>query len=222
MARTINLLHPRGEEHPRMPSFSFAHNRLRVSGRELGLGHRPVLVVTDALESVALHLHDVRIEEVLRLDHVTEEIPAAIHRAGTPMILQRAARRVEEAGHLPRPVKRFVTTALRAPTPFLRVNQVLRRIQVSSATLHRKWRRYVPTARPKELLDWILLLSAVRRKSFRATWGSVASELGVSRHTLRRAARRRTNLVLSDLDRASVEEPFDRFLRTALLTPRGA
>lgn len=183
---------------------------------------RPVILVTNALERVALYLHAVRIDQVVQVDRMETEIPAAIDKTRMPTILDQAARRVEQADHLPKPVSQFIIAALRSPKPLIQVNQVLRRVQVSSPTLHRHWRRCIPTAQPKEFLDWVLLMSAVHRKSYSDTWSKLALDLGVSRHTLRRAALRRTSLGLVDLNRTKVRRKFERFIRTTLFKGRDA
>ena len=68
---------------------------------------------------------------------------------------------------------------------------------VAPDALRRYWREQMPLrCRPKELLNWALLLWGIRRRSA-ASWAAIADAAGVRRRTLERAAMRLAGCTLA-------------------------
>lgn len=68
---------------------------------------------------------------------------------------------------------------------------------VAPYAFRRYWREQVPlNCRPKELLNWALLMWGIRRRSV-ASWAEIADSAGVRRRTLERAAMRLAGYTLA-------------------------
>lgn len=131
------------------------------------------------------------------------------------------------AGELTRQLEAALRYALRRRPPVSSVRRWSEEVDVSRTTIYRHWRQSfgpAPPLRPKEFLEWLVLLRGWRARQRGARWKTVARRVSVSLRTLSRVCRRRMDRSLTELSR--VEGPRDnspsgRFVEAVRLLIRG-
>lgn len=138
-------------------------------------------------------------------------LPRTVDRLSADGVLNRLASCAEYATHLPRTVRAAMACVCRNTGAVLTGSELAESLGVSRGRLSSYWRRAIPTGPTlKTCLDWLLLVRALSLHDRTKRWVAVAEKLGVHEHTIRRAARRRLNSRLMDIQRSSLEDRFQR------------
>lgn len=189
--------------------------------------HRPVVLVTHPDPDNTRHLKDVSVDEVVWCREAERDLAAAVLRAcgRTTGALPHLAAPLEAAAHLPAALRAALGHACRSELPVRSVNQLAAAVGSDRRTLWYHWTRTLGPdgeLRLQDFLHWVLLLRALARKTPDRTWASVAGEVGVHGHTLRRFARHLAGRTLPALEEEGGAEAAalfrDRVLRL-LLSP---
>ena len=172
--------------------------------------HRPVVLVTHPDPDNTRHLKDVSVDEVVWCREAERDLAAAVRRAcgRAPGALLHLAVPLEAAAHLPAALRAALGHACRSELPVRSVNQLAAAAGSDRRTLWYHWTRTVgPDAelRLQDFLHWVLLLRALARKTPDRTWASVADEVGVHGHTLRRVAQHLAGRTLPALEEGGAE-----------------
>jgi hypothetical protein len=187
--------------------------------------HRPVVLVTHPDPDNTRHLKDVSVDEVVWCREAERDLAAAVRRAcgRAPSALLHLAAPLEAAAHLPAALRTALGHACRSELPVRSVNQLAAAVGSDRRTLWYHWTRTLgPDAelRLQDFLHWVLLLRALARKTPDRTWASVADEVGVHGHTLRRFSQHLAGRTLPALEEGGAEAAAlfrERVLRLLLL-----
>ena len=112
-----------------------------------------------------------------------------------------------------------LSEGLESDPPKNSVSELAAYAGVAPDAFRRYWRNQVPLdCRPKELLNWALLIWGIRRRSV-ASWVEIADSAGVRRRTLERAAIRLAGSTLANAARhpRMVQRRFSEWVATVSL-----
>lgn len=157
---------------------------------------RPVVLVTSKDADNARALRSMAVDEVVWLSEIESGLWTAVRRARANVSRQRLAGAVDHALHLDRPLQRAIRYACNAERPVRSIGQLAAASGCDRRTLWRHWHDAVDarvSLRLEDVLDWLLLLHAVSRKTPVRSWSSVAAELQIHPHTLGRITARLTS-----------------------------
>jgi hypothetical protein len=155
----------------------------------------PMVLVTSKDADNARALRWTAVDEVVWLSEVDAGLWPAVRRARTNVSRQHLAGAVDRALLLDRPLHRAIRYACNAERPVRSIGQLAEACGCDRRTLWRHWRDVVAEGvalRLEDVLDWLLLLYAVGRKTPARSWSNIASELQIHPHTLGRIAARLT------------------------------
>lgn len=99
-------------------------------------------------------------------------------------------------------LRRALALAFESERPFTSVTALAARVNCHARTLWYHWRKLGPATsslRLQDLIDWLLLIDAVARKSPEDSWVSIATDLHVHEQTLAQIAVRLTGVTLRNL-----------------------
>lgn len=158
-------------------------------------------------------LRRVGLDEVVWLGEIELSLASAVTDALGYTVFARIAERLRGAPRLPPTLRGAITEALLAPMPITKIEDLAAAIGCDRRTLWRLWGQSLPQhpLRLQDVLDWILLLHAVRRRESETSWAVVATLLSVHQDTLSRAAKRLTGMSLRDLSHERQESLIQMF-----------
>lgn len=161
----------------------------------------------------------IRLTELVPIGQASSRLLPAVRRAKRQGLRHRLAQAAERDDNLPPAVQQAVSLALRVDEPIAQVRELANAVYLSPAGLRYQWRKLEPTCneplQPKEFLSWALLLHAIEKRPGRS-WTVTARELGISRMTLFRTAKRLTSKSLTKLEQANIYNLFKRRLARSL------
>jgi hypothetical protein len=155
----------------------------------------PMVLVTSKDADDARALRSMAIDEVVWLSEIDAGLWPAVRRARASVVRQHLTGVVDRALLLDRPLQRAIRYACNAERPVRSIGQLAVACGCDRRTLWRHWHRAVSarvTLRLEDVLDWLLLLYAIGRKTPAQSWSAVAAELQIHPHTLSRIAARLT------------------------------
>jgi hypothetical protein len=135
------------------------------------------------------------VDEVVWLSEIEGGLWPAVRQARANVSRQRLAGAVDCALLLDRPLQQAIRYACNAERPVRSIGQLAAASGCDRRTLWRHWHDAVGprgSLRLEDVLDWLLLLHAVGRKTPMRSWSSVAAELQIHPHTLGRITARLT------------------------------
>jgi hypothetical protein len=194
----------------------------RLGGLKERYPLHPIVLVTSKDADNARALRSAGVEEVVWLSEIEAGLWPAVRRARGSGFLQHLIRVVERALLLDPRLLRALRYACRAERPVRSIGQLAAASGCDRRTLWRHWHDAVAarvSLRLEDVLDWLLLLHAVGRKTPCRSWSSVASELQIHPHTLGRIAARLASRPLRSLaatDQLALTLQFDARLVEAL------
>jgi hypothetical protein len=153
----------------------------------------PIVLVTSKDADNARALRSAGVEEVVWLSEIETGLWPAVRRARGSGFLQHLIRVVDRALLLDPRLQRALRYACRAERPMRSIGHLAAASGCDRRTLWRHWHDAVAAhvgLRLEDVLDWLLLLHAVGRKTPARSWSSVAAELQIHPHTLGRIAAR--------------------------------
>jgi hypothetical protein len=156
---------------------------------------RPMVLVTSKDADNARALRSMAIDEVVWLSEIDAGLWPAVRRARASVVRQHLTGVVDRALLLDRPLQRAIRYACNAERPVRSIGQLAVACGCDRRTLWRHWHQTVSarvTLRLEDVLDWLLLLYAIGRKTPAQSWSAVAAELQIHPHTLSRIAARLT------------------------------
>jgi hypothetical protein len=163
---------------------------------------RPMVLVTSKDADNARSLRSMAIDEVVWLSEIDSGLWPAVRRARASVVRQHLTGAVDQALLLDRQLQRAMRYACNAERPVRSIGQLAVACGCDRRTLWRHWHQAVSDRaglRLEDVLDWLLLLYAVGRKTPAHSWSSVAAELQIHPHTLSRIAARLTTRPLRRL-----------------------
>ena len=163
---------------------------------------RPMVLVTSKDADNARALRSMAIDEVVWLSEIDSCLWPAVRRARASVVRQHLTGAVDKALLLDRPLHGAIRYACNAERPVRSIGQLAAACGCDRRTLWRHWHQAVSdrtVLRLEDVLDWLLLLYAVGRKTPAHSWSSVAAELQIHPHTLSRIAARLTTRPLRRL-----------------------
>ncbi len=182
----------------------------------------PVVLVTREDADNARCLSGVGVVEVLWLREIESRLAAAVARACAVGSVARLATVLERAERLPEKLRCALRDACLAQHTPRTVCRLAANAGCHRSTLWTQWRKAMageagsPGLRLEDVLDWLLLLSAVERKSPELKWVDVAYDLGVHEHTVVRMARRLTGCALRELENGGHAKLLEHFTTRVL------
>jgi hypothetical protein len=163
---------------------------------------RPMVLVTSKDADNARALRSMAIDEVVWLSEIEAGLWPAVRRARASVVRQHLTGAIDRALLLDRPLQRAIRYACNAERPVRSIGQLAAACGCDRRTLWRHWHQAVSareTLRLEDVLDWLLLLYAIGRKTPAQSWSNVAAELQIHPHTLSRIAARLTDRPLRKL-----------------------
>lgn len=139
------------------------------------------------------------------------------HLAGAPSALRALSKDYLENEAIRPALRRLLALALTTSPPPRTVNRLAQLLGCAPSTIRRQWRQSVNPSglqRPKDLLDWLVLLNAVSTKRPGLNWRVVAASIGTHERTLSRLAVRLTGDTLASLYSRGGPQLFDRFAQS--------
>jgi hypothetical protein len=196
-----------------------------IAARLRGGGYRPsdhpmVLVTRKDPESLRL-VGSLGIEEVIWFEEIGTALLPAIQRAEGTVNLHRIAQWISES-ELPGRLRAALSQACRTSDPVQSVAQLALQVGCDRSTLCRQWQKATHLDNPlrlQDVLDWIVFLHGVARRSTGRKWAAIADEIGVGERTLGRMAHRCAGKNLRGLDACYLPGlvlRFEQCLRDAL------
>jgi hypothetical protein len=177
-------------------------------------------------------LSGVDVVEVLWLREIENRLAAAVSRACAVGSVARLAAVLDRSDRLPQKLRCALRDACLAQHTPRTVCRLAANAGCHRSTLWTQWRKAMdadeaacPELRLEDVLDWLLLLSAVERKSPELKWADVAYDLGVHEHTVVRMARRLTGSTLRELEsdgHVKLMEHFTARVLPSIVGPNGA
>jgi hypothetical protein len=168
---------------------------------------RPTVLVTSKDADNARALRWMAIDEVVWLSEIDGGLWPAVRRARANVVRQHLTGAVDRALLLDPPLQRAMRYACNAERPVRSIGQLATACGCDRRTLWRHWHQAVAdrvALRLEDVLDWLLLLCAVGRKTPARSWSNVAAEIQIHPHTLGRIAARLTDRPLRRL--ASIDQ----------------
>ncbi|MGH7629077.1 MAG: hypothetical protein ACREOF_06750 [Gemmatimonadales bacterium] len=162
----------------------------------------PLVLVTARDADNARAIKDIRVDEVVWLQDLERDLVRAAHRAQSRGVLERLARAIETTRALPTLLQRALAHACRADPPIMSVARLGATVGRDRRTMWRLWADTLGRTvgwRLEDVLGWLVLVRALTLKTPRASWASIAQQLGVHEHTLARLAMRLVGVNLSAL-----------------------
>jgi len=158
---------------------------------------RVVVTGTSARSVVA----PAEVDAIVVLTNIGRDLPAEIRRVRASGIRAMVRLAATLALHLPPLVRRSIIAVARSARPFRTEAALAESLGCGRTTLWKAWHKSIEDPRPRleHLLDWVLLVEAVARKSPKMTWTDVAYSLGLHEHTLARVGQRHAGLSLRAL-----------------------
>jgi hypothetical protein len=156
---------------------------------------RPIVLVTSKDADNVRALRSTAVEEVVWLSEIEAGLAPAVSRARASVSRQRFAGVVDRALLKDPPLQKALRYACGAERPIRSIGQLAAACGCDRRTLWRHWRDVVAARVPlrlEDVLDWLLLLHGVGRKTPARSWSNVAAELQIHPHTLGRIAVRLT------------------------------
>jgi hypothetical protein len=163
---------------------------------------RPMVLVTSKDADNARALRTTVIDEVVWLSEIDAGLWPAVLRARTSVVRQHLIGALDRALLLDRTLQRAIRYACNAERPVRSIGQLAASCGCDRRTLWRHWHHAVSahvSLRLEDVLDWLLLLYAIGRKTPAQSWSNVAAELQIHPHTLSRIAARLTDRPLREL-----------------------
>lgn len=164
-----------------------------------------LIVVTMPDHETTRRLHGLDLQAILWFNEVEQRLAAAIADASLRGSHQLMVAQVRSASAVPPRLRNALEFTLLQGTVRLSVHDLAVATSCHRATLAKQWRSVEGSERLghlQDVLDGLLLLTALRRKSPGRSWEAVATELRVHSHTLHRTARRQTGSTLRELEAA--------------------
>jgi AraC-like DNA-binding protein len=192
-----------------------AHERLTQFRNDFP--SHPLVVVTHEDAENARSLAELRVSEVLWIREIEERLGPAVSRARAVTALAALTAAFESAHRLPPRLRSALRDACTSSRPPRSLSRLAANAGCHRSTLWVEWRQAVgdrnacPDLRLEDLLDWLILISAVHRKAPGVKWTAVAHDMGVHEHTLARQARRLTGLTLREVERVGTLPLLARF-----------
>jgi hypothetical protein len=163
---------------------------------------RPMVLLTSKDADNARALRRMAIDEVVWLSEIEVGLWPAVRRARANVVRHHLTGAVDQALLPDRPLQRAIRYACNAESPVRSIGQLATACGCDRRTLWRHWHQTVSAGvalRLEDVLDWLLLLYAVGRKTPAQSWSAVAAELQIHPHTLSRIAARLTDRPLRKL-----------------------
>jgi len=163
---------------------------------------RPVVLVMSKDADNVRAVRSTAVEEVVWMSEIESGLWPAVRRARANVSRQRLAGAVDRALLQDPPLQRALLYACGAERPVKSIGQLAAACGCDRRTLWRHWRDVVAakvSLRLEDVLDWLLLLHALGRKTPTRSWSRVAAELQIHPHTLGRIAARLTTRPLRAL-----------------------
>jgi hypothetical protein len=195
----------------------------RLGGLKERYPLHPVVLVTSKDADNARALRSAGVEEVVWLSEIETGLWPAVRRARSSGFLQHLLRVVDRTLLSDPPLQRALRYACRAERPIRSIGHLAAASGCDRRTLWRHWHDAVAARVPlrlEDVLDWLLLLHAVGRKTPGRSWSGVAAELQIHPHTLGRIAARlaaRPLRTLAATDQLALTLQFDARLVAALV-----
>lgn len=181
----------------------------------------PVIVATSKALETTRRAVELGFTSAVWISDIERQLPMAVRFAIECAYLRRVAANAERAPQLPMAVRGAVAGACRSRTPIRAIDDLAALAGVHRSVLMAAWQRKAqPGLTPKRLLDWVLLLHAVGRKTSAASWESIAAGLRVSEDTLSRVAHRLLGMHLGQLNATTIGQVRGGFA-CDVLTPLG-
>ncbi|HEY0021561.1 MAG TPA: hypothetical protein VGB24_01595 [Longimicrobium sp.] len=177
----------------------------------------PVVLVTRGDMTNARALAGMTVEDVVWLQDVERDLPAAVGRTCVLSQSRTLADALSQGRHLPPRLRQALLLAISAPRPVRTVSGLAAAVGCDRRTLWHHWNAACPgPLRVQDFLHWVLLMRALGGKTRDRSWASVAEEVGMHPDSLGRLARQLTGLGLRDLDTGRQATVADLF-RTRVL-----
>lgn len=182
----------------------------------------PTVVVAPDVGSTAFALRSIQVAEIFDHKEIEDDPDSVMRRIASASILGRARSVIRHAPGLSGILRSWMTRLVDVFPPYGSISDSIDDFGRSASTLRRHWRKHVSRSRPLTFLRWLLLIRAVLIRSPGRSWNEVASNLGISRRRLERAAHDLADGPLKGLleHRRRLREVFEAYLTHTLLRGR--
>lgn len=157
-----------------------------------------LVLMTDADRENAALAKAAPVRVVLWSDDEPGALLAALERVRVDRDRNATAVELREAGGLPPQLRTVLVRLFLTGSDGISIDSLAAGAGCDRSTLNRQWRSIAGASslRLQDVLDWLLLIDAVRLQSRRRKWAGVAAELGVHPRTLTRIAERLAGMSL--------------------------
>lgn len=192
--------------------------RLAAVRRQLPL--HPIVLATSKDADNARAVHRVAIEEVVWLHEMEVTLWPAVQRASGRAFRHALAARIRATPGVSPVLRETLAVACTRELPFRSLRELAGGIARSRGTIWYHWHRAfagkVKRPRAEDMVDWLILVHAVARKTNRRGWSDVACEIRVHEDTLLRIAKRLLGVNMRDLAALDERVVMERFATDVL------
>ena len=173
---------------------------------------QPTVLITEHTRENSRRLRDIPLNEVVWTSEMAALLKPAVTRASSSRLLYLLASGIPRNASLPILLREGLTIVFKSHRPIRSLKELVQLLGCARSTLRRQWlEAFGHQGSLKELLDWVIILRAVERKSPSRSWSSIAEELGVDRDTLSQISMRLMNRRLSTIGPGDFQDIMDRF-----------
>ena len=180
----------------------------------------PIVLATSKDADNARAVHRVAIEEVVWLHEIDATLWPAVQRASQRAFRHALAASIRATGGMSPVLRDALAVACTRELPFRSLGELASGIARSRGTIWYHWHRAfagkVESPRAEDMVDWLILVHAVARKTNRRGWPDVACEIHVHEDTLLRIAKRLLGINMRDLAALDERAVMERFATDVL------
>jgi hypothetical protein len=192
--------------------------RLGALRRQLPL--HPIVLATSKDADNARAVHRVAIEEVVWLHEMEVTLWPAVQQASQRAFRHVLAASIRATTGVSPVLRDALAVACTRELPFRSLGELASGIARSRGTIWNHWHRAFAgrgeSPRAEDMVDWLILVHAVARKTNRRGWPDIACEIRVHEDTLLRIAKRLLGINMRDLAALDERAVMERFATDVL------